>query len=829
MGSTAQSTIAHKFGGTSVASAERMQGVAKLLRARDDAHAGGGRLGDVGRHRRADQAGRAGRAARSGLERGLPRSRAQAPRGRTRAARRPPGPDRGEARERLRPPARPAARAQPAGRALDRGDGLYPGARRGVQRDPAGGVLQRTRRRHRLPRRARGAGGAPRANSARVVDWGASAARLAEWRKAHTARRVVVTGFIARDARAASPRWGATAATTPARSSGRCSTPPRCTSGPTSTACSRADPRLVPEAVLIARAVVRRGLRAGLLRRQGDPPADDGAGDRAQHPARIRNTFKPEHPGTPDRGQAATDAAGEGRHHVRQLAMLNIEGAGMIGVPGTAERVFGALHRAGVSVVMISQGSSEHSICCVVEEGRPRARSKCCERGLRARARPRPDPATSPPSPAPRAGGGGRRHGRHARRRGAAVRRAGARAASTCARSRRARPSGTSRWRSTAARRARALRAVHAGFYLSAQTISVGVIGPGQRGPRAAAARSRRRASACAASQPRPAGARDRRQQAPWCWASRRSRSTAATAQLDGAPAPGRPRSASPTHVHAEHLPHAVIIDCSRQRRGGRALRRLAGARHPRDHAQQARRLGAAGRATRRSATRRPAAARFRYEATVGAGLPVITTLRDLIDTGDEVLRGRGHLLAARWRTSSTASTAAALLDAGRAKRGARATPSPIRATISPAATWRASWSSSRARRAGAGARATSSSRAWCPAALRGGTRDEFLRACGELDAPMEARLAAAPRAATCCATWRGSTRRRGEGRPGRAAADARLRPHPADRQRGAVHHPPLPRQPAGGAGPGRRPRSDGGGRVRRPAARRGASLGARL
>src|SRR3546814_16181845 len=38
----------------------------------------------------------------------------------------------------------------------------------------------------------------------------------------------------------------------------------------------------------------------------------------------------------------------------------------MVGVPGTAERLFAALHGANVSVTMISQGSSEHSICCVV-------------------------------------------------------------------------------------------------------------------------------------------------------------------------------------------------------------------------------------------------------------------------------------------------------------------------------------------------------------------------------------------------------------------------------------------------------------------------------
>src|SRR3546814_1864958 len=48
------------------------------------------------------------------------------------------------------------------------------------------------------------------------------------------------------------------------------------------------------------------------------------------------------------------------------LALLELSGNGMVGVPGTAERLFAALHGANVSVTMISQGSSEHSICCVV-------------------------------------------------------------------------------------------------------------------------------------------------------------------------------------------------------------------------------------------------------------------------------------------------------------------------------------------------------------------------------------------------------------------------------------------------------------------------------
>jgi len=50
------------------------------------------------------------------------------------------------------------------------------------------------------------------------------------------------------------------------------------------------------------------------------------------------------------------------------MALVNVEGTGMIGVPGVAFRLFGALREVDVSVVMISQASSEHSICFAVPE-----------------------------------------------------------------------------------------------------------------------------------------------------------------------------------------------------------------------------------------------------------------------------------------------------------------------------------------------------------------------------------------------------------------------------------------------------------------------------
>ena len=60
-------------------------------------------------------------------------------------------------------------------------------------------------------------------------------------------------------------------------------------------------------------------------------------------------------------------------------ALLNVEGTGMIGVPGIANRLFGALKTANISVMFIAQASSEHSICCAVREVYASAAKKAIE------------------------------------------------------------------------------------------------------------------------------------------------------------------------------------------------------------------------------------------------------------------------------------------------------------------------------------------------------------------------------------------------------------------------------------------------------------------
>src|SRR5262249_40896447 len=76
--------------------------------------------------------------------------------------------------------------------------------------------------------------------------------------------------------------------------------------------------------------------------------------------------FKPELEGTRIHATSSSAFPVKGLATVESIALLNLEGTGMIGVPGTAHRLFGALRDEGISVVMISQGSSEHSICFAV-------------------------------------------------------------------------------------------------------------------------------------------------------------------------------------------------------------------------------------------------------------------------------------------------------------------------------------------------------------------------------------------------------------------------------------------------------------------------------
>jgi aspartokinase/homoserine dehydrogenase 1 len=87
---------------------------------------------------------------------------------------------------------------------------------------------------------------------------------------------------------------------------------------------------------------------------------------------RICNTFNPTHPGTRLIPNGSNGAARNGRQvikavtAVRQQKLITIEGRGMLGVPGVAARAFAAVASTGTSVPLITQASSEQSICFAV-------------------------------------------------------------------------------------------------------------------------------------------------------------------------------------------------------------------------------------------------------------------------------------------------------------------------------------------------------------------------------------------------------------------------------------------------------------------------------
>ncbi|PVD53765.1 bifunctional aspartate kinase/homoserine dehydrogenase I [Terrimonas sp.] len=85
-------------------------------------------------------------------------------------------------------------------------------------------------------------------------------------------------------------------------------------------------------------------------------------------PVVIKNTFAPEDAGTTIAKHAVTNGnAIRGISSVSNIGLISLEGSGMVGVPGFSRRLFESLSLSKINVILITQGSSEHSICVGVE------------------------------------------------------------------------------------------------------------------------------------------------------------------------------------------------------------------------------------------------------------------------------------------------------------------------------------------------------------------------------------------------------------------------------------------------------------------------------
>lgn len=86
-------------------------------------------------------------------------------------------------------------------------------------------------------------------------------------------------------------------------------------------------------------------------------------------PVVIKNTFAPGDAGTVIQQKATSNGNPiRGISSISNIALFSLEGSGMVGVPGFSKRLFEALSEAEINVILITQGSSEHSICVGVED-----------------------------------------------------------------------------------------------------------------------------------------------------------------------------------------------------------------------------------------------------------------------------------------------------------------------------------------------------------------------------------------------------------------------------------------------------------------------------
>jgi aspartokinase/homoserine dehydrogenase 1 len=357
-------------------------------------------------------------------------------------------------------------------------------------------------------------------------------------------------------------------------------------------------------------------------------------------PIFIRNSLNPEAKGThisasPKKSSYLIKALTS----IEDIALINIEGAGMIGVSGIAARVFQVLHVANISVVLISQASSEHSICFAVANINAEAAMDALEEDLQFEI------------------SRGQIEGIHIDRDCAILAAVGDEMVGTIGISGklcdalakaniniRGMAQGSSERNISVVIKNtdvnRALQAVHASFYLSRKTISIGIIGPGQVGKtllhqiQTAIARlkSAYKVNLCVhgiMNSKKMLLSHESIDLTKW------------QEELSHCDTPASIKEFA-NHILGDDVPHAVIIDCT-------ASEKIA--HHYVDFIKKGIHVITPNKHTNagdlqvykklKSLTQKKNT-HYLYETTVCAGLPVITTLQDIIKTGDEVAKIEG-------------------------------------------------------------------------------------------------------------------------------------------------------------------------------------------
>jgi len=130
-----------------------------------------------------------------------------------------------------------------------------------------------------------------------------------------------------------------------------------------------ADPKAVAPAFVLPRITYEEAMELSYFGAKVLHSAAIAPAVAKQIPIRIRNTFHPQAPGTLiSRARSDGEQLAKGISSVAGLTLLTLRGLSMVGMPGIAERLFRALASRGINVILISQASSEHTICFAVRD-----------------------------------------------------------------------------------------------------------------------------------------------------------------------------------------------------------------------------------------------------------------------------------------------------------------------------------------------------------------------------------------------------------------------------------------------------------------------------
>ncbi len=474
------------------------------------------------------------------------------------------------------------------------------------------------------------------------VDWNTSRKKMDEWLKRNHSQILIITGYVASSADGVPTTLGRNGSDFSGSIFGALLNASMITIWTDIDGVMSADPRLVPEAVVLdemsySEATELAYFGAKVLHPSTMMPAIDG-----KIPIWIRNTFNPSFPGTQihDLNQSNHQAI-KGFATIDGMVLINLEGTGMLGVPGIAKRLFGALHEVGISVVMISQAGSEHSICFAVSQSDSDLAKKTVETAFFAEIHHKLIQTISIIKDCSILSAVGDNMVHHAGISGkffSALGKAGI--------SVKAIAQGSSERNISAVidrtQQRRALRAVHSAFYLSNQTISIGLVGPGSIGGTFLNQLQNElvRLKSNFKIDLRVRGIMNSTQMIlsddPIDLKTWKQQLNASSTKMDLA--------TFVDHVYADYLPHAVIIDCTSSAKiADQYVSWLENGLHIITPNKKAN-AGSMEFYNKLRDVSRLKNRHFLYETNVGAGLPIINTLRDLIQTGDQIFQIEGSL-----------------------------------------------------------------------------------------------------------------------------------------------------------------------------------------